>query len=115
MEKRFAERFSLWSLKLPWRDLEQRRAGKIAFKGWWIQYRFDRDANGEFLDYLAEHRMMWGAEHVRLHADGSSEPLPALSDVQPIWDDPIDNERLQAKYKAGQQEIATMLREKGFI
>lgn len=115
MAKLFAERFSQWSIKLPWRDLEERRAGKIAFQSWWIQYRFDEDERGEFLDYHGEHKMMWGAEHVRIYADGSSEPLPALSNVQPICDDPVEDERLQAKHKAGQHEIAAMLREKGFI
>ncbi|RWO81008.1 hypothetical protein [Mesorhizobium sp.] len=110
----FAERFSQWSIKLPWPDLEQRRAGKIVFKSWWIQYRFGEDDRGEFLDYLAEHRMS-GSEHVRIHADGERKTLPALSQMQPVCDDPIENERLQAKYEAGQHEIAMMLREKGFI
>lgn len=115
MVKAFADRFSNVSIKLPWNDLQQRRPGKIATEGWWIQYQFGQDESGEFLDYLAEHRLISGGEHIRIRADGRKEVLPALSSMLPVWDDPIENDQMQAKFNVKQREIAATLKEKGFL
>lgn len=109
----FAERFSPWSIKLPFHDLERRRSGKIAFNGWWIQYYFGEDRRGEYLDYLAEHRLMSGGEHVRIYTDGGTQHLPALPSFEPVSDDPVENQKLQAEFIAQQREVSAMLAAKG--
>src|SRR5688500_16927283 len=78
--ERFNARFSHWQIKLPPDKVVPRATGLIQERGWSINFSFGTDANGEFLDYYASHRMT-DDEHVRLRADGSSELLPALRSI----------------------------------
>ncbi len=77
---RFAANFAHWGLTLPIADVVRRRAGVIRRAGWVVQYVFGKDERCEYLDYYARHRMTEDG-HVRLYADGSFEPLPALSTI----------------------------------
>src|SRR5690606_37859925 len=99
----------------PWRDLRERRAGKIIFEGWYIQYLFGRDESGDYLDYLAEHRMMWGREHVRLYENGTREVLPVEPGILMVSSDPEENSRLREEYSSEANRIDEMLRGKGFV
>lgn len=115
IEDLFARRFSQWSIKLPLRDLRKRRAGIILHEGWRIQYLFGREGRGEYLDYLADHRMMWGREHIRVHEDGFREVLPIEPAMLPVSNDPEENSRLKEEFQAEIRLISEMLKAKGFV
>jgi hypothetical protein len=112
IESVFDAHFSCWAIRLP-PDAMQRGRGRIIQAGWAIWYRFDRDEQGEFLDYYASHRMT-NDRHVRLRVSGQSESLPAIGDFRICSDDPEEDARLKAEYLAHNREVDRLLCEKGF-
>lgn len=111
----FAERFEISRIRLRRPTLAARSAGRIRSDGWHIWYRFGNGRRGEFLDYYATHRMMWGDEHIRIHDDGSREELPVPSAMCPASDDPIESARLKEDYFRKNREIDQFLKDKGFL
>lgn len=111
----FAERFENWRIRIQRPALVARSPGHIYSEGWHIWYRFGRENEREFLDYYATHRMMWGDEHIRIHEDGSRQPLPALSGMCPVSNDPVESERLKGEYFRENREIGELLSSKGFL
>ena len=109
----FAKRFAHWKITLPENDLKDRRGGYIQNAGWLIQYCFDKDGTGEYLDYYAAHRMT-DDSHVRVYEDGREESLPALSGWLLLSDDPVEAKRLKDEYEEHNREVVKMLTEKGF-
>ncbi len=110
----FNDRFSNWSIILPEEQVAQRKRGKILEAGWCIWFLFDKDDQGEFLDYYASHRMT-SDEHVRIRVDGSIEYLPVISTGHMISDDPIENARLESEFYKENQRIMELLKAKGFV
>lgn len=109
----FAEHFESWHIRLPARDVAERRRGKIVRDGWAIWYLFGSDDQGEYLDYYAAHRMTSDA-HIRIRPDGRCENLPTLSSLRVLSKDPIKDARLEAEFHAENQEVARLLEAKGF-
>ncbi len=109
----FAEHFESWHIRLPARDVAERRRGKIVHAGWAIWYVFGSDEQGEYLDYYAAHRMTSDA-HVRIRPDGRCESLPTLSSLRVVSEDPVEGARLKAKFHAENREVARLLEAKGF-
>lgn len=109
----FADCFAMWDICLPEHNVASRRRGKILKEGWVIWYLFGSDERGEYLDYLAYHRMT-SDSHVRIYADGLRENLPAYSDLQITSDDPQENARLKADYHAYNQQVSELLKAKHF-
>jgi hypothetical protein len=105
--------FAPWNIRLPRRDLAQRRRGRILRAGWAIWYLLGSDARGEYLDYYASHRMT-NDRHFRIRADGSREWLPAIREGRFGSADPEEDARLEAEYHAENQRVAEMLEAKGF-
>src|ERR1043165_3207582 len=93
----FAKHFSRWGIQLPEEGLRALKPGAIHQQGWLIQYRFDSDDNGLFLDYYSSHRMT-DDRHVRIRSDGSSEELPSIVSMHRTSDDPIEAKRLEEEY-----------------
>ncbi len=110
---KFDEKFAQWRIRLPRRDVTQRRQGRILKAGWAIWYLFGADERGEYLDYYSAHRMC-GDDHTRLYADGSSEDLEIIIQFRRCSLDPAEDARLEAAYFAENQRIAAMLEAKGF-
>jgi len=109
----FDERFRPWGIELPAENLAVRRRGKICSRGWAIWYLFGQDEKGEYLDYYASHRMTDDV-HVRVYSDGSTESLPAIQGMRIASDDPEEDARLEAEYRAKNKRIVAMLEAKGF-
>jgi len=109
----FNSRFDHWKIILPEEDIENRTSGYIQQAGWLIQYCFDRDDHGDYLDYYAAHRMT-DDEHVRIYEDGQVEDLPALRSMRLVSEDPEEDKRLEEEYYLENQKIAKMLALKGF-
>jgi hypothetical protein len=105
--------FARWGIQLPAEGIAQRRRGKIVAHGWAIWYLFGRDADGEYLDYYAAHRMT-NDRHRRIHADGRCSGLPTLGGMRLCSPDPEEDARLKAEFTAANREIGAMLRAKGF-
>jgi hypothetical protein len=109
----FAQHFETWHIRLPARDVAERRRGRIVCNGWAIWYLFGSDEQGQYLDYYAAHRMTSDA-HVRIRPDGRCEHLPTLSSLRVASEDPIEDARLEAEFHAENQRVARLLEAKGF-
>ena len=109
----FDQRFQNWNIELPAEALEARRRGKICIRGWAIWYLFDEDDQGGYLDYYSSHRMT-DDSHVRIYADGTIASLPAVQGFRRGSNDPEEDARLDAEYRAENQRVVAMLEAKGF-
>ena len=105
IEACFNARFAASSIRMPSENIAQRKRGKVIKAGWAIRYLFGSDASGEYLDYYASHRMT-NDRHVRIHADGRCESLPAFQDFRLTSEDPEEKARLDAKYYAEDKRVA---------
>lgn len=83
IEKRFNDVFSSWDIRLPEKDVTNRRRGKIFEAGWTIWYLFGSDERGEYLDYYASHRVTTD-QHTRIYANGNEEDLPVIESMRVI-------------------------------
>lgn len=112
IETHFAADFAPWSLTLPPGVTEARTPGCVEGSGWRIRYVFGSDEGGDFLDYLASHRMT-NARHVRLRATGETEDLPCTHEMF-AWDGtPEAKVQAEAEYRAHNRRIGEMLKRKG--
>ena len=115
MAREFAKYFAHWKIELPNDDVEERRRGTLHAEGWTIQYLFGADAQGEYLDFYATHRMT-NERHQRIYASGQIEDLPTMQEfmIFPPNVSQADKERIEREYYAHNRIIGTLLREKGF-
>jgi len=113
IQNEFAGAFASWGIALPVDDVRRRRSGTIAEQGWLIQYLFGRDDHGEFLDYLARHRMTED-DHFRIHADGHRRELPTGLGSYFSSPDPEVARELEARYVRRERFISHYLETKGF-
>lgn len=112
IEEKFNSRFARWEIALPAGDIAQRKRGKIQKGGWVIRYLFGADEKGEYLDCYAQHRNC--EDHYRLYANGERQNLPTPWDVYQITGDPIADAKAKEAFLAHNQEVASLLAEKGF-
>src|SRR5437660_7783853 len=75
IEDKFAEQYSHWGIALPDGAAARREAGHIFQQGWHIGYIWGEEDGEEYFEYLAQHRMMAGADHRRVWASGQEEGL----------------------------------------
>jgi len=113
IESEFNAAFDSWDIRLPPEDIEHRRRGEILKGGWSIRYLFGSDERGEYLDYYSVHRMT-NDSHVRIYADGQIESLPAFVEFRFASSDPKEDARLEAEYRAENERISKLLKDKGF-
>ncbi len=112
IEEQFAADFATWDLTLPPDATAARTPGCVEGSGWRIRYVFGSDDGGDYLDYLASHRMT-NARHVRLRATGEAESLPCYHEMF-VWDGtPEAKARAEAEYRAHNGRIGEMLKRKG--
>ncbi len=109
----FADRFSHWRIRIPRANVAQGTSGSITKQGWLIQYGFGLDAGAEYLDYYAAHRMT-DDSHMRLHADGREEWLPAINGMFLTSDDPTEARRLAQANQEHNRAVHELLVAKGF-
>ncbi len=109
----FAERFAHWNISLPKEDLNTRHSGYIHQAGWLIQYCFDKDENGEYMDYYAAHRMT-SDSHIRIYDDGIKKSLPSMNDIYKTSKDPVEAKRLKDEYEQYNSKVVKILKDKGF-
>lgn len=72
----FARYFATWEISLPDSNLTNRERGDIRN----IQFLFDRNRRGEYLELYATHRMTSDRHH-RIYEDGTIEDLEACVDM----------------------------------
>jgi hypothetical protein len=113
MERIFNQSFADWNIAVPPDAVGRRAPGNVSRAGWSIVYRFGADAEGEFLDYYASHRMT-DDSHVRIREDGRVERLPAVIGLRLASADPVEDARLHAAHARENREIEGMLEQKGF-
>ena len=79
MKESFDQHFQHWQIELPLTDFLHRRRGSINEQGWTINYRFGKEAEREFLEYFASHRMTNDTLN-RIWEDGVFEPRGACQE-----------------------------------
>jgi hypothetical protein len=80
---------------------------------WAIWYLFGADKQGEYLDYYAWHRMT-SDSHVRLYASGKEKTLPVIVEMRLCSEDPEEDRKLEAKFRAANRRVKRLLEKKGF-
>jgi hypothetical protein len=108
--------FGQWGIQLPVGRLTADHTGRISAAGWTIHYRFGADAQSDYLDFYAAHRMTHD-RHVRIRATGETEILPALLDAIIYPADATDEQRHQTEqeYRCHNIAVTNELRRKGFL
>lgn len=118
LRQRFNRVFANWEIELPVNAVSPGVVWQIVQRGWTIWMRFDigADDGREHLDYYAMHRMT-NDRHVRLHANGDQEDLPAMAAGYSIPQGATETERKEARRKhfAHNQAVEKLLDEKGFV
>lgn len=112
----FAAYFAPWGITLPEEALAGRRSGTIRTQGWTIQYRFDADEQGPFLDFYATHRMT-NDRHVRIHASGRVEHLLSYWEhlIYPPNATPEQKRLAEQEFNEYNRRVTNLLRMKGFL
>jgi hypothetical protein len=107
----FAQYFDHWHITLPDDAVKTQLPGKIQLSGWYIQYKFDFNDRGKYLDFYASHRMT-NDRHLRIYASGEIEGLSALLDMFffPANDTPEQKDEIRQLNKRVRDE----LKQKGF-
>jgi hypothetical protein len=72
IKEAFDRQFERWQIQLSPDNIETRRSGSIQQQGWLINYRFGREANRDFLEYFASHRLTNDTLN-RIWDDGTAE------------------------------------------
>ena len=118
LRQRFNRAFAHWEIELPVEAMSPGKVWLIVQRGWTIWTRFDVDAGDgrERLDYYAMHRMT-NDRHVRLHADGEEQDLPAMGWGYGYSQDATEAEREAARERsfAANRAVEKLLEEKGFV
>ena len=115
IDKIFAEYFRNWDRRLPQEATQSHQPGEIKTHGWFIQYQFGTNDNGDFLDFYASNRMT-NDRHVRIFESGETESLPAYSDfrIYPANATKKDKEEVRRRDEQYNAEVSEMLKSKGF-
>jgi hypothetical protein len=113
IEERFNAQFAQYGIYLPHEDIAGRQRGKIVKGGWAIWYLFGIDKMGEYLDYYASHRMT-SDRHLRLYANGKEKELPIIILIRLCSDDPAEDAKLEARFRARNRRVNRLLKKKGF-
>jgi hypothetical protein len=110
----FDKVFSRWEIKIPFKNLDEKINGFIQEKGWLIQYCFGKEADKEYMDYFAEHRMT-DPRHERIYEDGNTESLSYYQiGYRIIEDDPVQTEKNKNEFYEHNKKVAQELLDKGF-
>lgn len=104
----FEQQFQPWQISLPLDDLLNRRAGRIRQQGWTINYCFGREADREFLEYFASHRMTNDTLQ-RIWEDGRRELLGHCQEFYLA-----DDEEAEAAYIEHNRQFYRLVKERGF-
>ena len=118
LRQRFNRTYAEWGIELPVDTVSPGKVWLIVQRGWTIRTRFDIGAEDgrEHLDCYSMHRMT-NDSHVRWHADGEQEYLPAIAESYGIAQGATRAERdaLRARFIADNQAVEKLLEEKGFV
>lgn len=114
IEELFAACFEPWGLTLPDGAIGRSEAGLVAGSGWHVRYVFGADERGDYLDFLASHRMT-DQRHVRLREGVEPEDLPALQEMYSHAGTEADRRRARQEYVDYNREIGALLRAKGLM
>jgi hypothetical protein len=117
IEADFAEKFANAGIALPEGAAARREPGHIFHHGWHIGYVWGEEDGEEYFEYLAQHRMMAGADHMRVWASGREEGLEIADGfiVLPRGTSKAEIARLEHEHAARSRVISAELREKGLL
>ena len=113
--ERFARYFANWDITLPDSNLTSRERGEIRQRGWHIQFLFDTDERGEYLDFYATHRMT-NDRHHRIYEDGTVKHLEACEDFVVYPADATEEQEREAteRFRNHNARVLADLKRKGF-
>lgn len=114
IQSKFKEHFSSkWGIALPSSALLTKKPGIIRRCGWIIEYLFDKNSRGYYLDFYATHRMT-SDRHCRIYEDGQTENLEVPLDAYPLSNDLIKTQKSKEEFIDCNQHVYNLLKEKGF-
>jgi hypothetical protein len=115
IDELFADYFRHWEIRLPTEALQSRQSGEIRAHGWTIQYQFNANERGVFLDFYVSHRMT-NDRHMRIFESGETEDLPAYWDtlIYPANATERQKKQAQREYEQHNAEVSAELARKGF-
>lgn len=112
----FKDYFAHWNIELSDEAIAHLKQGQIVQivkAGWTIKVLFGKDAQGEFMDFYAGHRMT-NDRHLRVYVDGTVQGLPTLLDFRICSDDPQEEERREQEFQSTNRKVMELLDKKGF-
>lgn len=117
IEAEFAEKYARVGITLPEGAAVRRELGHIFHRGWHIGYIWGEENGEEYFEYLAQHRMMAGSEHMRVWASGREEGREIADGpcVFPRGATQAERTRIEHEYAAGSRAISARLRESGLL
>jgi hypothetical protein len=114
IQSKFKAHFSSkWGIALPASALLNKEHGIIRRCGWIIEYLFDKNSKGYYLDFYSSHRMTDDC-HYRIYENGQTERLEIPLTTYPLSDDPIEAQKSKKEYADYNQHVYKLLKEKGF-
>jgi hypothetical protein len=117
IEVGFAERYAEWDIALPEGAAARREAGHIFQRGWHVGYIWGEEDGEEYFEYLAQHRMMAGDDHIRVWASGREEGFESAGGpiVLPRGASKAEITKLEHEHADRSRAISAQLREKGLL
>ena len=108
----FACYFATQLIRLPEHDVKNRRKGKIFKGGWFVNYNFGKDDNGEFLDCLSVHRMTED-NLIRIRVDGTVEHFPTYISGMAVSGNPEEDDKSEAEYYSKMRKYHELIESRG--
>jgi hypothetical protein len=68
-------------VEAPPDGFQNRQAGELRFRSWDVKYVFGKDGRGEYFEFYATNKFMWGAHHLRIYESGEKKSFPSTRDV----------------------------------
>ena len=116
IRQRIHQFFGRWEIELPLEALVPGEVWFIVQRGWtiWTRFTVGTEEGQTFLDDNAMHRMT-NDRHVRVHANGEEECLPAIASGYSYPQDATPEEKARDEYLEYDRGIEKLLQKKGFL
>lgn len=116
IERYFKDYFARWSITLPSNAVARRAPGHLFEKGWHIGFIWGADEQGEYLEFLAQHRMT-NDRRQRVYATGEVKdmPVPVPMYVIPAHATPEQQAEIAKRHRTSYRRESQKLRELGLL
>jgi hypothetical protein len=116
IQRYFEDYFARWSITLPSDAVARRAPGHLFEKGWHIGFIWGANEQGEYLEFLAQHRMT-NDRRQRVYASGEVNvmPVPVPMYVVPADATPEQEAEIASRHAREYRRESEKLRELGLL